>query len=379
MAYCALLLLILTVSKAAVEECSNQQPGGSGVLDLQQVTTIPYCSIDECTIKSINTGQQLDIIYTTDSVLVVTPAGNQTSMAIAKNEDQRPCVTTVAESTTIEYLGLAGTAIAIAIVTGYILLVHLLYKELRNVFGKLLMLYNGALFFQCIIAAILMTTHFQVPTNSQIACQVIFFSFMQGDMAIEVFATGILAYLVYMAYLSSRLQNMSPSMSKRIFRYSLAYSTSLLFLFGFIIAVYDFATGDGKYTILPNGHCNYIASEYSTMLIARVNTSFNKLAQLLLFAIYLFYFCKLRNGVSDASTPARKPDRYLTKIAISMGGAVGISEFIWMIEQVVGITYIGVVAVIALFIQQCIIMTSFLYFKRMSKLCREVCKKDTSP
>jgi len=382
MAYGALLLLILTVSKAATaaEECSHQQPGGSGIFDLQQVSTMPYCFIDECTIKRIDTGKKLDIIYTTNSVLVVIPTGDHISVVIAKEEDQHPCVAMATDGHTGEFIALVTPGILIAVVSGYIFLVHLLYKELCNVFGKLLMLYNGALCFQCIVAVILMITHFWIPTNSQFICQFIFFFFMQGDMAIEVFATCILAYLAYIVYLSDKFQQNTPSRNKRFFRYSLAYCISLLVLFGCFILARDLETGNGRYTILPSGHCSYWASDYDTILIPRTNAAINKIIQIALFMVYLLYYYKLNSSVTEVSEVAKKQSRALFKIAVSIGGTIGISEFIWLLEFFFAIDYIGgIVAVMLLFIQQCIIMTSFLYFKRMSKLCRNVFRKNTSP
>ena len=46
---------------------------------------------------------------------------------------------------TAEFVALVTIETSVAVVSGYILLIHLLYKELHNLFGKLLMLYNGAL------------------------------------------------------------------------------------------------------------------------------------------------------------------------------------------------------------------------------------------
>ena len=57
----------------------------SGMADLQQFTTLQYCLIDNCTIMRIDTGQQLDIVYTTQNLLLVTPTDGQTSMLISKN------------------------------------------------------------------------------------------------------------------------------------------------------------------------------------------------------------------------------------------------------------------------------------------------------
>ena len=383
MSYIALFLLFILTVVSVIEgrDCSSQLPdGGSGVPDLQQVTILPYCFINECTIMRTDTGQELDIVYTSDSILVVNITGNQTSMAITKNEDEPPCEPTVADSETAEFVGLVVAAISIAVVSGCILLVHMLYKELRNMFGKLLMLYNGALCFQGIVAISLMITHFQIPANSQFVCQSIFFFYMLGDMAIEAFATCILAYLAYILYLSNRLQQSCESREKCFFRCSLVYFFCSLILFGSLIFARDMYTGNGRYTILPSGRCSYWASDYDTILIPRTNSAINKLIQITFFIVYLYYYCKLScsNSTDEA---VRKQSRQLFKIAVSFGATVGISEFIWVLEFFFSVDYItGIIAVTMLFIQQCIIMTSFMYYNRMSKVCGDAFKKkETSP
>ena len=68
------LITILTVASGATPlYCSDVQSptGGSGHnTDPSQVTTLQYCIIDNCTVMRIDTGQQLDITYTTESLLI---------------------------------------------------------------------------------------------------------------------------------------------------------------------------------------------------------------------------------------------------------------------------------------------------------------------
>ena len=88
MAYlCSLLLIAILIvfGGATPLYCSDVQPpaGGSGHnTDLSQVTTLQYCIVDNCTIMRIDTGQQLDIVYTTKSLLIVTPKDGHTSLVI---------------------------------------------------------------------------------------------------------------------------------------------------------------------------------------------------------------------------------------------------------------------------------------------------------
>ena len=75
--------------------CSDVQLPASGSghdTDLSQVTTLQYCIIDNCTILRIDTGQQLDIVYTTESLLIVTPKDGHTSMVITKIDNELPCL-----------------------------------------------------------------------------------------------------------------------------------------------------------------------------------------------------------------------------------------------------------------------------------------------
>jgi len=136
MAYSGLLVfLILTASKmgAVAGQCSTQQlpgsssSGSSGFPDLQQVTTIPYCIIDDCIIENLKTGQILDVIFTIDNLLVVIPKGNQTAQVIAKSGKQFLC-----HSVDEVFWALLSTGtqlVVMMLISGYIITVNLLVKN----------------------------------------------------------------------------------------------------------------------------------------------------------------------------------------------------------------------------------------------------------
>ena len=151
MAYVSLLLIaILTVASGATPlYCSDVQSPASGSghnTDLSQVTTLQYCIIDNCTIMSIDTGQQLDIIYTTGSLLIVTPRDGHTSMAIPKMMMSCLVLNITTQIMVVVTVHDAIIASLIMTVSICILVVHFLFKNLRNgVFGKLLIFYNLAL------------------------------------------------------------------------------------------------------------------------------------------------------------------------------------------------------------------------------------------
>ena len=93
MACFSLIVIALSVAsgQATPLHCSDVQSPASGShnADLSQVTALQYCIINNCTIMRIDTGQQLDIVYTTESLLIVTPIDGLTSMVIAKIDDER--------------------------------------------------------------------------------------------------------------------------------------------------------------------------------------------------------------------------------------------------------------------------------------------------
>ena len=89
MDYAALFLVLILITQTTSlhhHYNSDVYPPASGMADLQQNSTLQYCLIDNCTIIGIDTGQQLDIVYTTQSLLVVTPTNGQSSMIISKDE-----------------------------------------------------------------------------------------------------------------------------------------------------------------------------------------------------------------------------------------------------------------------------------------------------
>ena len=124
----------------AVQECATHQPtGGSGVPNLQQVTTIPYCINYNCTIENYGIGQLLDIVYTTDSFLVVIRKGNQTSMVITKHGDDLSFYCVSALNSVLLPLIVSSVILLTAqlLMISYIIIVHMLIKELRTSFGVL--------------------------------------------------------------------------------------------------------------------------------------------------------------------------------------------------------------------------------------------------
>ena len=266
-------LLIITVTQTISldHHCnSDVYSSASGMADLQRPTTLQYCLIDNCTIIRIDTGEQLDIVYTTQSNLVVTPTDGQSSMLISKNDPKLFCPTlntTEDDSTILQVVGLIIVTL-IALVSGCIAVVHMMFKELRNTFGKLMMFSNIALFCQCFNVIALPITHYNITVHTMMPCYLFNFVFMQSVVVGETFATTFLAYLAYIMYYSYRGREVTKDINKKLYKYALMYVLGLLLLFAIFVVGYDFGTGTYQHTLLPNGHCSYIVqSEYNTIVL----------------------------------------------------------------------------------------------------------------
>ena len=274
----------------AVQECATHQPtGGSGVPNLQQVTTIPYCINYNCTIENYGIGQLLDIVYTTDSFLVVIPKGNQTSMVITKHGDDLSFYCVSVLNSVLLPLIVSSVILLTAqlLMISYIIIVHMLIKELRTSFGVLLMFYNGGIVFQCVTTYLLTLSTFVVPTNSQPICYSILFAVMQGTMIIEELGVFILAHVAVVMYYSHNLRTDIPV--KKLFKCYITYVLAMHALFSSFIFGYDAATGEYSYVIWGNGYYNTLFSMYDTQTIALISANVNKMLQVIFFTIFLVY------------------------------------------------------------------------------------------
>ena len=370
MVYSTLFFLTLTFSVTA-EEC--QQPVGSGVLDIQQVTTIQYCFIDNCTIMRIDTGEELDIVYTTQSFLVTTPTGNQTSMVIAKKGKPLSCliVTDNRHHHTAELVVANTVEILTILVSGSIFVMHLLFKQLHNLFGMLLMLYSIVMVLNGFVTLALVWSHVRLATHSQITCSILLYLEMEVTTISEALATCILVHLAYIMYRSCKVRPAIPTtVSKALLKYYTAYVASTTVLFTILITGFDFGTKNGKYSLIPGGYCIFMENgKYNTINFMYAFVYLNKLLQILAFSIYLYSFYKLHVYIRDAQVNLNhRPYR----ITMAMGATIGITQFICLILDAVGLGLTGgLIGDAFMLAQQCIIMASFMCTAKMKRLCKQ--------
>ena len=337
--------------------------------NIVSLITVPSC-------MRIDTGQQLDIVYTTESLLIVTPKDGHTSMVIAKINDELPCLkhpNTTNDDHKIQFVQTIIGLLTI-LVSNYILIVHLLFKELRRaLFGKLLMFYNICMVCRGIGALAIQLMHYLIVVNSQAICHTTTIIFALTFSSSEIFATDILYHSAYIMYRCYHLKSeISKKRSEYLFRHYTGYAGFTLILLFFVTIAYDWRNGIGKYTILENGHCSFVnTSSYNTLFLTIFIITINKFLQLMMFIAYLFYLYKFNLNVRAAQVTLRY-SRLLFRIAIAMGAAVGLSFFIFtlvvFIPEYSDITFISG-AVIEL-IQQIVIMTTFMCTKKVYTLCK---------
>ena len=266
------------------------------------------------------------------------------------------------------------TALLLSLISGYIVLFHL-FKEAQTSFGYLLIFYGCALFFHCINQFLLVSFHVYVAINSLLACQSIIYMYMLGAVAHEVIATCILAYLAYILYCSVNVKEITKTMSKELFKKCLAYIFMSLGLMGFSIICYDFSTGNSKHLLLPDNHCAYTDIEiYNTLIIPICFAFLNKIFQIMLFIIYLYYFYKFIVISSNTVIPNINIDliKKFAKIAFVFGAAIGLALIAAILGELTGYRDYGrLISRAFIILQLCGVMTILVCSKRAIKLCKK--------
>ena len=103
------LLVFVATSKAASissHSCNTPPLSASGddldMTALSQVnTSLQYCMIDNCTIMKIDTGEELDIVYITETLLYAVPTDGHTSEIVFPIENEVPCYSVHTEGSLI--------------------------------------------------------------------------------------------------------------------------------------------------------------------------------------------------------------------------------------------------------------------------------------
>ena len=344
-------------------QCSPDQPSTSssatGIDDLQQVTTLQYCLVDDCTIMMIDTGEELDIVYTTDSLLVVAVKGNQTSLVVFKRENEQSCVPADDEGVTVIIQEVLHAIIAL--MNAYILVLHLMFKEMHTLLGQLLIIYCTSLL--ALYTSSKATYLALFTTNSLFMCQVLTLIYQVSRIAREISTTCILACVAQMMH---RSDNLRLGMPKHLLRYYSTYIFGSLALFSLITISYHFITGN---PVAPqSGPCQQANSSILVFIIAFSYVTLNKAIQMGLFVVYLFYFFKFSK---EGTIRNSHQHSQLSKIAIIVGATTGNVQVVWLVTVLAGIPSGNVLGLLTYLVQHCAIAAVLTRSKHMADRCRK--------
>ena len=325
----AILAFIFPEWSCALTPASSKD--GSGV-DAPEVIRLQYCIVDNSTILRLDTGEQLNIVYTKDSTLVVTMKGFQTAIEVPRLHDELVCsMDNLPDDIVVPipiYIYMSVWTTLVLAITGYNIIIHLLYKRLRNPIGKLLMLYSIFLAVSCVSFFMILTFIFMFPINLNYLCNTFKLVFVATDIGYEATATCILVHSMYYLRRSYKMLQIDPEETKVLLRRYFCYIIGTVAISLLAIVTYDVGTAEGRHF----GYCSKHDSLYHAMLTLMYTIStINSLIQIALFIVFLYYWYKMRNSRGTADYQINKR---IFRIAVAMGATISIANFFFFINWI---------------------------------------------
>ena len=376
---CSVFLLAILMA-TLLDWCCALMPvtgeSGNRIATPEEVTmdTWQYCIVDNSTILRLDTGEQLDIVYTSNNTLLVILNHSQTVLVLPRlYNDKLGCGIDDLSGDFVlpnsAYVSILVWSLVALSVSGRNIVIHVFYKKLNNPMGKLLMWYSIFLILRSICFFIMITLQFKLSSDfhNVHVCHFAKLAFITVSIGYEAIATCILMHTAHSLRQTDKMQPVDPSKYKIFIRCYFWYVTCTVVISMFIILTYDLGMTKRGYS----RYCDRDDPIYQNMIIVK-QTIFliNKVAQIALFIIYLYYWRKLRSF-------ALQTDKKLFDIAIGMGATISISEFAYILSRIIVLAtgnlsaLLEVVGSVMLILQHCII-TGLL--KRLRKACS--CKKE---
>ena len=350
---------------------------GSGADAVEEVVTLEYCIINNSTILRLDTGEYLEVIYKRDSALVVTLNDLQTTMTVSRLNNEPVCSMDNSPGIiiipTFLYVFMSVWLAIMLSVTGYNIAIHLLFKELRNSFGMLLMLYSFFLAGQSICVFMITTLIYQFHISLHYICYVIKMVFIATDVGYDATAMCVLAHCAYHLWQSYKMIPHNPSIDKVLSRRYFGYIFGSIVASMCVILAYDIGINKQKFDV----SCGQDDSAFDALVrISFTVVSINRLIQIALFIVYLYCWYKLR---IPQDITGHKINPKLFRIAIAMGVTATFAKlffiFNWLLVQTTDFelsALAGTISSIMLLIQHCIIVGLFRWVKNVY---RALCKK----
>ena len=208
---------------------------------------------------------------------------------------------------------------------GSVIIVHQMFKELRTLFGKLLILH-------CLFPFSVVITYFVrlivelSPTVRQLtACHFLILGIVVSAVGYEVTVTSMLHSLTYILYRSNQLQRVTKEESEHLHKWYITYIFGMIPLILFLMISYDLGIHQCIH-ILPNGDCT--ASDSLNTTVLSINGAVQKSAQLVLFAFYLYKY-QLNKDVQNPDI-LESQEKVLHRLAVAMGATIRMALFLFL-------------------------------------------------
>ena len=255
-------------------------------------------------------------------------------------------------------------------VTGYNIAIHLLFKELCNSFGMLLMLYSFFLAGQSICVFMITTLIYQFHISLHYICYIIKMVFIATDVGYDATAACVLAHCAYHLWQSYKMIPHNPSIDKVLSRCYIFGSIAASIC---VILAYDIGINKQQFDV----SCDQDDLAFDALVrISFTVVSINRLIQIALFIVYLYCWYKLR---IPQDVNGHKINPKLFRITVAMGVTAMFAKlffiFNWLLVQVTDFELSALARTISSFMlltQHCIIVELFRWVKNVY---RALCKK----
>ena len=255
------------------------------------------------------------------------------------------------------YISILVWSLVASSVSGRNIAIHVLHKKLNYPMGNLLMWYSIFLILRSICFFVMITLLHKLSSDfhNVHGCHVTKLIYLAVSIGYEAIATCILMHTAYSLQQSDKMQPVDPSKYKIFIRRYFWYVICTVTISMFIILAYDLGAATRGYS----RYCDRDDPIYQNMIIV-MQTIFliNKVAQIALFIVYLYYWRKLK---SLGLVTNQQTDKKLFRIAIGMGATISISEFAYILNRVIALAtgnlsaLVEIIGSMMLLLQHCII------------------------
>lgn len=311
MVYTALILTtlggmvvnIVNAHQVDFQDCPAMVDTASGMdFNTTEISNDSYCIVDKCYVRLGAIAQQLEVTSASGDYLMATNMDTEESVVISRLSDELICSFKFAFYNgflivikVLAFIFRFLLILLIAVASGYVLGIHVLFKVLCSLLGKLLIVYNTALLVALFASLLLIISNLLFAPGSQAVCQVFVHGYSLTFMLYESIGTVVTAQVYYLMYRDYKnMGDISATWSSQLFEHYMMFAFAPMLPMAILTIGFDFTAQVGNNTILPSGHCILPPSNlYESLFLAYMYIGLHKIGQFLVFCYTLYYFHKL--------------------------------------------------------------------------------------